>query len=681
MTSFELPPEAEQVLGSHFGLDAFREGQREVIAALLAGHSALAVMPTGRGKSLCYQLPALMLPGLTLVVSPLIALMKDQVDALRARGIAATYINSTLDRDLQTERLEGLRRGAYRIVYVAPERFRQTAFVDALREVEVSLFAVDEAHCLSQWGHDFRPDYLKLRAALAHCGQPLVLATTATATPEVREDIVKQLGLRDPHVVVSGFDRPNLRYVVRHTPSDEAKLEKLLEVLHHVQGPGIVYAATRKHVEMVSEHLCAQGLAAVAYHAGLDDDARAQAQDAFMADAARLVVATNAFGMGIDKPDVRLVVHYDLPGTLEAYYQEAGRAGRDGRPAYCVLLFSPADRYLQEFFIEGACPSLAIVEGVYRVLRDRDEPLIFLSHEAINRLLPIRAHDMAIGTALTWLERAGLIERQARGTAVSEIQVLRPGLPASRSLVQQRVLAALLAKPGHASGLSLDLATFSRELDETREALHHALLALRQKGVIAYQPSARTRGIRLVERVERPLSRLDASYIVSKQQREMERLERVVAFAYATRCRRNVILEYFGETIRGACGRCDACSGKLDANMQAADGSPSSRSRGPVSRRRELAEGHAEVGDLYHLLSGLRSQLATEHAVEHYKIFTNETLRELAQASPVSLEAMLTVRGIGPEKLARYGNAFLGTILAYRRQQAESGRALSATPR
>jgi ATP-dependent DNA helicase RecQ len=656
------PHDIDACLRERFGLQGFREGQRDVVEALLDGRSTLAVMPTGRGKSLCYQLPSLLLPGVTVVVSPLIALMKDQVDALEARGIPATYVNSSLDGEAQAERLAGLASGAWRLIYVAPERFRQRAFLEALRAVKVSLLAIDEAHCLSQWGHDFRPDYLKLRAAREACGDPVVLAATATATPEVRADIIKQLGLRDPHVVVSGFDRPNLRYVVRHTPSEEAKAEKLLEILDRVPGSAIVYAATRKNVEAVTERLTASGIAAVAYHAGLGDEERASSQERFMAGRARVVVATNAFGMGIDKPDVRVVIHHDMPGTLEAYYQEAGRAGRDGAPAYCVLLHSPADRYLQEFFIEGGCPRPETVAGVYRVLAARPEPEIFLSQEAINRQLPHKAHDMAVGTSLLWLERAGLVERLSRGAAVAEVRMMRAGLPAPRSAIQHRVLEVVDRLPGVNAGAPLDLGALAATVGEPREAVHHALLALRARGVLDYVPPARTRGLRVVTRVEDPLASLDLPYIEGKQARELGRLERMVGFATAQRCRRNVILDYFGERTTGRCARCDVCLGQTDG--------------GGVTPVPRLGQAHrleqpprvgigAVQGPLYEALVRLRGRLAREHDIPAYKVFSNQTLEDLAASRPTSLGAMLAVRGVGPEKLARYGGEFLGAILAH----------------
>jgi ATP-dependent DNA helicase RecQ len=667
MPTTTVPSQLEANLKEHFGLDAFREGQTDVIESLLSGKHTLAVMPTGRGKSLCYQLPALMLPGVTLVVSPLIALMKDQVDALSAKGISATFINSALDASEQQHRIEQMGRGAYKLVYVAPERFRHRAFLESLKSVEVSLFAVDEAHCLSQWGHDFRPDYLKLKAAVAAAGNPIVLAATATATPEVRTDIVHQLQLGDPTVVVSGFDRPNLRYVVRYAPSEEQKLAKLVEVLEKIQGTAIVYAATRKNVENVTEHLVSHGVQAVAYHAGLEDNSRIWAQNAFMNSEARVVVATNAFGMGIDKPDVRVVVHYDMPGTLEAYYQEAGRAGRDGYTSFCVLLFSPADRYLQEFFIEGSCPKPETVAAVYRVLAERPEDEIYLSHEAINRLLPTKAHDMAVGTSLNLLERAGLLERLARGAAPAFVRMLIAGPMTTRSPVQQKIFDYLRELPHVTGGVNLDMLAIANDLMESREAVHQGLTALRSKSLIDYTPPARTTGLKVAKRVKDPLAEMDVAFMAVKQDRETAKLNQMVGFAYATHCRRNYVLDYFGEKTRETCGRCDVCHGQIDPALLSAPVENPSRG----TRRSAETVGPASAADeatypvLYETLRALRNKLARDEDREPYKIFPDAALKEMATYLPDSYTAFLKIKGVGKEKLNRYGDPFIGAILEF----------------
>src|SRR5918912_1708821 len=361
--------EALAALRRYFGFEDFREGQREVISAILEGRDTVVVMPTGGGKSLCYQLPALMKPGATIVVSPLIALMKDQVDALAARNLPATFINSSITFEEQKARIQGVRRGLYKLVYVAPERFRSAHFVETLRSVDISLFAVDEAHCISQWGHDFRPDYLRLKAAIAATGRPQVAALTATATPYVRADIIEQLGLVEPRAFVSGFDRPNLSINVVHTQKEREKIAHVRRLAANApQGSGIIYSSTRKSVEQVTQRLREARLSVVAYHAGMEDAERVRAQEGFMSGARQMIVATNAFGMGIDKPDIRFVAHYHLPGSIEAYYQEIGRAGRDQLPSDCVMLFNYADKRTQDYFIEGSYPPPETVARVYQAL-------------------------------------------------------------------------------------------------------------------------------------------------------------------------------------------------------------------------------------------------------------------------------------------------------------------------
>ncbi len=561
----------EASLRRYFGHSTFREGQRQVVQAVLDGKHTVAIMPTGQGKSVCYQLPAMMLEGTTLVVSPLIALMKDQVDSLHDRGIAATFINSSLDADEAEHRLSQLAAGAYKLVYIAPERFRNRAFLSALKGVTISRFAIDEAHCLSQWGHDFRPDYLRLRDALPILGWPPVLAATATATPEVREDIIKQLGIKEPAVFVTGFDRPNLRYVVRPASGESAKLAKVSEIVASVKGPGIIYAATRKSVETIAEYLAAEGIPVAPYHAGMDDASREGAQDAFMSGRARIVVATNAFGMGVDKPDVRLVLHYDLPGTIEAYYQEAGRAGRDGKPSYCVLLFSAADRYLQEFFIEGSSPGLDIIKGVYRVLCEQGPDEFVTTHEAIAKKLPGKVNDMAVGTCLNLFERSGVIERAPRGTNHAYVKRLNALMPLdSRAKMQKAVYSALKEAFGDQldEGTPLDLNALVSAVGTPRESVLTALHGLHERGLIEYTPPMRGRAMRLLKRSdELPALGVDLSMLISKQAREQAKLDCMVNYAYTMDCRRQYILDYFGERREAAsCGSCDRC---LESRKQA----------------------------------------------------------------------------------------------------------------
>src|SRR5712691_1631780 len=404
-------------LREHFGFADFRSGQREVIAAILEGKNAVVVMPTGSGKSLCYQLPAMMFDGATVVVSPLIALMKDQVDALRARDLPATFINSSVDEKEQWLRIDALRRGEFKLVYVAPERFRSSRFLEALKSISVSLFAVDEAHCISTWGHDFRPDYLRLKnvvqALNGNGGGAQTVALTATATPYVRSDIIQQLGLTKPETFISGFDRPNLTIDVVHTEKEREKVARVKRLAKTHDGSGIVYAATRKAVEQVALQLQGQGLSVSAYHAGMGDAARVKAQEDFMTGRTQMIVATNAFGMGIDKPDIRFVAHYQMPGSIESYYQEIGRAGRDGLPSSCVLLFNYADKNTHDFFIEGSYPSAEIIQNVYNVLVATGLKRIELSASELAKRAGAR-NEMAVQSSLYLLERAGHIQRVAK---------------------------------------------------------------------------------------------------------------------------------------------------------------------------------------------------------------------------------------------------------------------------
>jgi ATP-dependent DNA helicase RecQ len=385
---------------ARFKLASFRPGQREVIEAILAGQNCLCIMPTGGGKSLCYQLPGVARDGMTLVVSPLIALMKDQVDSLAALGIAATFINSSLAQSEALSRINAMADGHFDLVYIAPERLRSSLFLEKLRETKVQLLAVDEAHCISEWGHDFRPDYARLGRLRERLNNPQTIALTATATPDVRTDIVAQLRLQDPKIFITGFSRPNLHFEVAQSFSDLDRDRKLVEFLRETPGAGIIYSATRKGCEqLVPQVAAAAGRKVDLYNAGLEPDARRRVQDNFMAGKTPIIVATNAFGMGIDKPDLRFVVHYNIPGTLEAYYQEAGRAGRDGQPSKCLLLYSQRDRRIQEYFIESAYPEPQVVQEVYDFLRRIPDDPIELTLDEIRERLNLSIRSEGVGAA------------------------------------------------------------------------------------------------------------------------------------------------------------------------------------------------------------------------------------------------------------------------------------------
>ncbi len=364
------PARMQRTLRRIFHLDALREGQEAVIRRVLAGRNTIAIMPTGAGKSLCYQLPAALLPGRTLVISPLIALMKDQCERLREIGIAAVQVNSAVEPAELRAAEEDIAAGRARIIFATPERLAGRDFVRLVTRHPVSLLTIDEAHCISQWGHDFRPAFLEIGSALAALGRPTVLALTATASQPVIDDIGTQLDLQDFKVINTGVYRANLHYEVEQVTSEEEKRARMLQRVREQDGSGIIYTATVKAANEVHEALVAEGLPVTLYHGRLPPGARRDNQDAFMSGAARVMVATNAFGLGIDKADIRFVLHYQMPGGLDAYYQESGRAGRDGASARCLLLYLHRDRAVQQFFLAGKYPALEDVVAVYRALRD-----------------------------------------------------------------------------------------------------------------------------------------------------------------------------------------------------------------------------------------------------------------------------------------------------------------------
>ncbi|HEX9945890.1 MAG TPA: ATP-dependent DNA helicase RecQ [Thermoanaerobaculia bacterium] len=374
MTETETVPlsNLRRTLRRTFGFRELREGQEEVIRSILAGRDTLAIMPTGAGKSLCYQLPGAELPGTTVIVSPLISLMKDQVDKLQELGIDAAQVNSTLSPAEESEVLEEIGKEQREFVFVTPERLAKPEFLETLRTNRIDVFVVDEAHCISQWGHDFRPSYLHLREAVAALGNPPVLALTATATPEVVDDIRRQLGREEMEVFDIGVYRENLRLEVIPAPREESKRSTLARLLGEMEGTGIVYVSTIKDCEAVTEYLESLGLDVARYHGRLGARERKRNQDRFMAGDLKVIVATNAFGMGIDKADIRFVIHYNLPGSLESYYQEAGRAGRDGEPSRCILLYLPEDRNTQIFFLNGRYPKREHFLAVYKALERLD---------------------------------------------------------------------------------------------------------------------------------------------------------------------------------------------------------------------------------------------------------------------------------------------------------------------
>jgi ATP-dependent DNA helicase RecQ len=569
MSELETPPLQSYL--SRFGLSAFREGQEQVISTVLAGHDCLCVMPTGGGKSLCYQLPALALDGLTLVVSPLIALMKDQVDQLQTLGIPVSFINSTLPTAEQYSRLNRMAAGEFRLVYVVPERFRSGIFLEAVQTAGVKLLAIDEAHCISEWGHDFRPDYARLGFFRHKLGRPPTIALTATATDRVRRDIIEQLDLREPQTFITGFARPNLFYEVQTAPTERQKADMLVRFLAKTPGSGIIYASTRKRAEEVAEQLAEKTRrSAVVYHAGLMPDQRRKAQEDFMEGRREIVVATNAFGMGIDKADVRFVVHYNIPGSIEAYYQEAGRAGRDGAASHCLMFYHASDRYIQEYFIENAYPPRESIQAVYDYLCEIETNPIELTQDEIKQSLGLSIGGEGVGNCEKILESAGVLERLIASQNMASVRIdsdlptlvdLLPKQARAQRKVIQSIERIVGDRRQELVQFNLRDLTANDDMDQT--SIAGALRELNRLESFTYVPPFRGRAIRMIER-EKPFDQLDIDFESLDRRRaaEREKLDRVIRFAMSGACRQREIVQYFGEKNAGDCGHCDNCRQK-----------------------------------------------------------------------------------------------------------------------
>lgn len=669
--------DARATLRQHFGYDDFRPGQSQAIESVLQGQDTLVVLPTGGGKSLCYQVPALMLPDLTVVISPLISLMKDQVDALTRRGLPATFVNSTLTGSQVSDRLARVRRGEIKLLYVAPERFDVGTTAERLKDIGVSLLAVDEAHCISEWGHDFRPSYLRIAQVRERLGWPRVVALTATATPHVRADIVRQLRLDQAKTIITGFDRRNLRYHVTPVRTEQDKDEALVDILRATPGLAVVYASTRRTVERITDVLNRSRIAAVAYHAGLDDARRHDVQDAFMKERVRAIVATNAFGMGIDKPNVRLVVHYAMPGTLEAYYQEAGRAGRDGQPADCFLLHAFQDRFTHEFFIKGSYPEREIIESVYRVMRRSaaDSGAVELTAEEIAGRVRGKVNVREIEGALRILSSAHAFRRAPEGASRVHVRLLATPQRIKRELggdaesLELGLLRALWRVAGTAleQGAAIDLEGLPPAFGGAGGATQ-LLDGLQSRQFVEWKKLG---GGTFLEKPREELDafKIDWATLDRRRRAELAKLDAMQQYAYLKTCRRSFVLRYFGDpAARPQCGGCDVC---LGTRVVAATGAPRRTPQKPREQARppRAPSGHSEElslspgdGMLLDRLRKLRRAISREQQVPAFVVFSDRTLAEIAVQRPRTATALAGIRGVGPTKLERYGERFLKVI-------------------
>ena len=589
-------------LKKYFGYDEFRPLQEEIVTDALAGRDVLALMPTGGGKSVCFQLPALLREGLTIVVSPLIALMKDQVDSLEASGIAATFLNSTLDSDEARRRWRGLHRGEYRLLYVAPERLMLDGFLDRALNWNIAQIAIDEAHCISEWGHDFRPEYRELKKLRTHLPDVPVMALTATATERVRNDILKQLKLRDPRCYVASFNRPNLTYrvVAKESPYDQT----LAIIRERLTESGIVYCASRKTAESVAKKLQADGISAKPYHAGLDVADRSQAQEDFLRDRVRVITATIAFGMGINKPNVRFVVHYDLPKNLESYYQETGRAGRDGLPGECVLLFSVGDVVKQKRFIE-----------------DKNEAEQRTAHEQLRTMVAYaETRDCRRATLLRYF-----------GEQLSEPcsgcdNCLEPRETFDGTVLAQKFLSCVhrvQQKSGFAFGLNHIVGVLTgADTDAIRQRGHESISTY-GIGADVSRESWQTIG--------RELNRL--GFLATGPGR-FATLHLTPAGMTALRQRTPITLTKLSEP--------------------------------KVRKARKRLTGDIECNEeLFENLRTLRRKLADDRDVPAYVIFSDVSLREMARSYPTTLSAFERISGVGKQKLKDFGEIFTTAIAEF----------------
>ncbi len=619
---------ARQLLKHYFGYDQFREGQEELIEAILEGRDVLGIMPTGAGKSLCYQIPALMMDGITLVISPLISLMKDQVSNLNQAGILAAYLNSSLTPAQYHKALELARRGRYPIIYVAPERLMTEEFLRFALDpaVKIAMVAVDEAHCVSQWGQDFRPSYLKIVDFIKKLPvRPVVSAFTATATAQVRDDMIKILMLQQPKIRTTGFDRPNLYFAVSSPRDKYGALKEYLEL--HRGESGVIYCLTRKTVEEVCQKLMKDGFPVTRYHAGLNDMERKRNQEDFIYDRAPIMVATNAFGMGIDKSDVRFVVHYNMPKNMESYYQEAGRAGRDGEPAECVLFYGGQDVVTNQFFIDNNMDNDELDEEARELVKERDrERLKKMTYYCFTR-------DCLRDYILRYFGEYGSNYCGNCGNCLTQFEMMDVTEQARAILSciessYQRYGAAVIVETLHGSN--------------TAKLRSNGMSENPWYGKLKSQSVHRLRQIINQLLLEEYLFTTDDGYAIVKLTKKGSRL----------------LLE----------------DGKVWMKMVREEG-PKERQAGEKAKKKpgKTAVPEADTG-LFEMLRRLRSQIAREENVPPYIVFSDKTLVSMCLIKPRTKEEMMCVSGVGEVKYGRYGKRFLDCICEVTGWKAAEGQ-------
>src|SRR5919112_1180598 len=647
------------VLKEIFGFDSFRPGQEEVIRAVLEGRDTLAVMPTGGGKSLCYQVPALMQDSLTVIVSPLISLMKDQVDSLLQSSVAdAATLHSGLSPEERWEVERRVRTGEVKMLYVAPERLRSLEFVLALRRAGVGLFVVDEAHCISEWGHNFRPDYLFLPRAVRDLDNPPVLALTATATPRVRQDILISLKMRSPEVVVTSFNRPNLTYRVIPAKEKKHKLPRILDVIRNSPPPGIVYATTRKECDELSASLRRSGVDAAAYHAGMGPAQRAEVQERFMTDELGVVVATIAFGMGVDKPNVRFVVHSSVPGSLPAYIQESGRAGRDGENAECVVLYRGADLGRRKRLVTLGTAGEREVSSFFTALTGvQSGGRVNVPPGSLSALGGVDPE--AAGIVMGSLEESGLISRGYDLWA--EIEVHR--IDEEPDGLREEVAAVHAALPGAGS---VGLPALAHKTGLRPAVVQGAIYRMMVDGVVEVVPRGSLVDVRLKSSSLDNESRRDiAGRLKNRANTAYAQIRDVESFANLRTCRREHLLRHFGDKEEVApCAGCDVCLGEIE------EPAGPTRTGLPLGTPLVSAFAHPAPEDdgsgvdaeLFERLRSWRSDQAKKQQVPAYVVLHNSHLEEISTRKPTTIHELGAIKGVGLRRAARYGDELLALI-------------------